>query len=52
MKLSRLLYKAARTSNDVETVASANPKRIGRRLKNKVIGRVLGRTGIWRMLWK
>ena len=52
MSLSRMLYRAARTTNDVETVASGNPRRIVRRAKNKAVGRVLGRSGVWRMLWK
>jgi len=33
------LYKIARIANDVSAVASGNPKRITRRLVNKVIGR-------------
>ena len=33
------LYKIARIANDVSTLASGNPKRIGRRLVNKMIGR-------------
>lgn len=45
------LYRLARTSNDVETLASGDPKRIARRTKNKVLGRLLGRT-IFRWLWK
>ena len=38
-KLVSFLYKLARTANDVETLTSGNPKRIARRLKNKLIGR-------------
>jgi hypothetical protein len=33
------LYKIARIANDVSALASGNPKRIGRRLVNKMIGR-------------
>lgn len=35
------LYKMARTANDIETLASGNPKRIVKRGRNKVIGRTL-----------
>lgn len=50
MSLSRMLYKAARTTNDVETLASGNPKRIARRAKNKAVGRLMGPA--WRRLWR
>ena len=33
------LYKIARIANDVSALASGNPKRITRRLVNKMIGR-------------
>lgn len=46
------LYKAARILNDVSTAASGNPKRIQRRAKNKLVGRALGRAGLWRFLWR
>lgn len=51
-KLTRSLYRAARLSNDVETLASGDRKRIARRAKNKALGRALGRSGIWRRLWR
>ncbi len=46
------MYRAARLANDVSTLASGNPHRIARRAKNKIIGRALGRAGIWRALWR
>ena len=39
MKLISFLYKLARVANDVETFSSDNPKRIAKRIKNKLIGR-------------
>lgn len=50
--LTSILFKSARTMDDIETLASGNPKRIARRVKNKVVGRALGRGGFWRWLWK
>jgi len=46
------LYRTARLANDLSAVASGNPRRITRRAKNKILGRALGRAGVWRMLWK
>ena len=45
------LYHAARMANDVSTLASGNPHRIARRARNRIVGRALGRAGVWRMLW-
>jgi muconolactone delta-isomerase len=46
------LYSAARLANDISTIASGNPHRIVHRAKNKIVGRALGRAGIWRRLWR
>ena len=45
-KLISSLYKLARVANDVSKVLSGEPKKIVRRVKNKVIGRKLIRK-IW-----
>jgi hypothetical protein len=39
--LASLLFRTARRVDDLEALASGNPKRVERRIKNKV-GRVLG----------
>jgi hypothetical protein len=52
MRLRSVLYRSARTLGDVEAVASGDPERITRRAKNKLLGRVLGRSGFWRFLWR
>jgi hypothetical protein len=46
------MYRAARLANDVSTLASGNPSRIARRARNKIVGRALGRAGLWRALWR
>jgi len=38
-----LLYRLARLLRDVEVYASGNPRRVARRLRNKVLGRWVGR---------
>ena len=50
--LSSQLFTAARVADDVEAVASGNPKRMERRAKNVIVGRALGRAGMWRKLWR
>jgi len=47
-KASSGLYKAARTARDIEVLASSDPKKMARRLKNKAIGKLLSRLRIWR----
>jgi hypothetical protein len=37
------LYKIARIANDVSALASGDPKRIGKRILNKAIGRSFAR---------
>ncbi len=51
-RLSSFLYKTARRERDMEALASGNPERILRRQKNKAVGRLLGRAGVWRKLWR
>lgn len=46
------MYRAARLANDVSTLASGDPHRMARRAKNKIVGRAMGRAGIWRALWR
>jgi hypothetical protein len=50
MKLHSALYRAARIANNLDAIA--HPKRAPRRAKNIAVGRVLGRAGFWRNLWK
>lgn len=45
------LYRSARLANDLSVIASGNPNRIARRARNRIIGRALGRAGLWRLLW-
>ena len=37
------LYRIARIANDVSKLSSGNPKRIGKRIVNKAIGRSVGK---------
>ena len=52
MSLTSWLFRLARLSADTRAVASGKPGRIGRRAKNKLLGRLLGRGGFWRRLWR
>ena len=46
-KLTNGLYKAARRSNDIETLLTGNPKKVLRRSKNKLLGKLLSKLKIW-----
>jgi len=46
-KGTSFLYQLARTANDIEKLASGDPKKIARRAKNKYIGRKLIRK-VWK----
>jgi hypothetical protein len=52
MSITGWLFRLARLSADVGALKSGKPKRITRRVKNKLTGRVLSRTGFWARLWK
>jgi hypothetical protein len=45
--ISSLFYKLARVSRDIEVLSSGNPKRIGRRAKNKFLGRKMSKLWKW-----
>ena len=43
MKLTSWLYRMARLSRDAEVITSGNPKKMARRVKNKILGRSIVR---------
>jgi hypothetical protein len=45
------IYKAARIARDIEVLSSGDPKKIGRRVRNRIVGRLLARAGVWNKLW-
>lgn len=47
--LTSTLYRAARISATGRAVRTGHT---GRRAKNIIVGRALGRSGFWRSLWK
>lgn len=51
MTVTSQLFRAARLSATVGAIASGDPKRMSRRAKNIVVGRALGRAGVWRLLF-
>ena len=51
MSASSNLYRAARLTRDFEVLASGDPARIRRRIRNRIVGRLLARAGAWKWLW-
>jgi len=49
-KTVSFLYRLARLANDVEKIKSDDPKKITRRVKNKVTGRKIIRK-VWKFLF-
>jgi hypothetical protein len=47
--LTSRLYRLARLSASGRAIRKGHA---GRRAKNIIIGRALGRTGVWRRLWR
>jgi hypothetical protein len=47
--LTSQLYKLARLSASARAIRT---RCAGRRAKNIILGRALGRAGVWRSLWK
>jgi len=48
-KLSRILFRAARRTRDVEVIAGGSPTKMARRIRNKVLGQGLAR--LLEQLW-
>jgi hypothetical protein len=44
----RKINKAASITKDVEAIASGNPKKIARRVKNKTKAKLLFKSGFWK----
>lgn len=51
LNVTGFLYRAARLANDIGAITSGKPSRMGRRAKNKILGRILARLRFWRFLW-
>jgi hypothetical protein len=49
-KVRRALLKTQRILGDIDAVTK--PGKARRRAKNRIVGRALGRSGVWRKLWR
>jgi hypothetical protein len=47
--LTSMLYRAARVSATLRAIRTGH---VPRRAKNIIVGRSLGRAGVWRRLWR
>jgi len=45
------IYTYSKYARDIETLFTFDSKKIIRRIKNKIVGRLLARAGFWKMLW-
>ena len=52
MSLASALFRLARLAADAGAAFSGSSSKMGRRAKNKGVGRLLGKAGIWRSLWR
>ena len=50
--LTSQLFRLARLSATEKAIVSGDPERVERRAKNIALGRLLGRAGVWRRLWR
>jgi hypothetical protein len=51
-KVTRRLTQAQKVSRDADAVLSGDPKRLARRVTNRLLGRALAKAGFWRWLWR
>jgi hypothetical protein len=50
-RASNTLYSAQKWTRTAEVLMSGDKKRIIRRIKNIILGKILARIGFWKMLW-
>jgi hypothetical protein len=51
-KRTRRITQAMKLSRDADAALSSDPNGVVRRLRNRVVGRLLGRIGFWRKLFR
>ena len=50
-KLTKRLTQAQKISRDADAALSGDPKRVVRRVRNRLLGRALAKVGFWRRLF-